>query len=33
MVAKGKKESTLYLTHAKLTNGMLNAIDDDSITK
>ncbi|BBH02603.1 hypothetical protein Prudu_013229 [Prunus dulcis] len=29
--ARGKKENTLYITHAKVNNGYLNALTEDSI--
>ncbi|CAL8167682.1 unnamed protein product [Prunus armeniaca] len=31
VLARGKKENTLYMTHAKVSNGYLNALAEDSI--
>ncbi|CAL9003904.1 unnamed protein product [Prunus brigantina] len=31
VLARGKKENTLYMTHAKVSNGYVNALTEDSI--
>ncbi|BBH02188.1 hypothetical protein Prudu_012685 [Prunus dulcis] len=31
VLARGKKENTLYMTHAKVSNGYVNALAKDSI--
>ncbi|CAL9005488.1 unnamed protein product [Prunus brigantina] len=31
VLARGKKENTLYMTHAKVSNGYVNVLTEDSI--
>ncbi|CAL2239532.1 unnamed protein product [Prunus armeniaca] len=31
VLARGKKENTIYMTHAKVSNGYVNVLAEDSI--